>query len=267
MSRDLAEKEREFLETLKDDTGRSLGEWMSAISAQEFEHRNDAIDWLRQQGFLFSWASWLERIHHNDGRPIYCNPDSQQSSEPAAGPLPAAAAKPEPQPARPALRLVSSSPAFDAPKPDRPVSEASAATAPPAVTRSNARPAGAQILAPEVQAVISAAKAYAPLAGFVVRRIAELVPDATLSAGRKQLEFAADGRPFALLVVGGKDLRLLLAGSPETLPPPFEKARLGHLGISSPPGLTHMLILTDARQVDNSVDEALRAASVRVTNS
>ena len=67
MSTDYAAKEREFLDSLKADTGRDLSEWMAAIRAQALPHRNDIIDWLRQQGFMFSRASWLERIH-NAGR-------------------------------------------------------------------------------------------------------------------------------------------------------------------------------------------------------
>ncbi len=74
MAVDYAEKEREFLESLAADTGRDLSGWMTAISATSLTDRNAIIDWLRQQGFLFARASWLERIHHNGGRPIYLDP-------------------------------------------------------------------------------------------------------------------------------------------------------------------------------------------------
>lgn len=73
---DWREKEREFLVGLKADTGRDLAEWMALISGQNLPHRNDVIDWLRRQGFMFSRASWLERIHHNGGLPIYLEPEA-----------------------------------------------------------------------------------------------------------------------------------------------------------------------------------------------
>src|SRR6185312_13298553 len=71
MATDFGEKEREFIDGLKENTGRDLGEWMQAISAEGLGHRNDIIDWLRHKGLMFSKASWLERIHHNGGKPIY----------------------------------------------------------------------------------------------------------------------------------------------------------------------------------------------------
>ena len=73
MTTDYGEKERAFVDALKENTGRDLAEWLAAISAKGLPHRNDIIDWLRQQGFMFSKASWLERIHHNGGRLIYAD--------------------------------------------------------------------------------------------------------------------------------------------------------------------------------------------------
>ena len=67
------ERRRAFIDGLKEATGRDLGEWMARISAQGLPDRNDIIDWMRQQGFMFSKASWLERIHHNGGKPIYAD--------------------------------------------------------------------------------------------------------------------------------------------------------------------------------------------------
>ena len=55
----------------KEDTGRDLAEWMGCHRCPRFTNKNDAIDWLRGHGFVFSWASWLERIHANGGRPLY----------------------------------------------------------------------------------------------------------------------------------------------------------------------------------------------------
>lgn len=71
MATDFSEKERAFIDALKSETGRDLCGWMDAIGASGSTQRNDIIDWLRQQGFTFARASWLERIHHNGGRLIY----------------------------------------------------------------------------------------------------------------------------------------------------------------------------------------------------
>src|SRR5690349_2173712 len=73
MSTDYAEKERDFIAGLAEDTGRDLAGWMAAIAETGLTERNAIIDWLRHQGFQFSWASWLERIHHNGGRLIYAD--------------------------------------------------------------------------------------------------------------------------------------------------------------------------------------------------
>ena len=71
MAHDEAEEERAFLADLVPRTGRDLAAWMQAISEQGFSDKNEAIDWLRAQGFPFARASWLERIHSNGGKPIY----------------------------------------------------------------------------------------------------------------------------------------------------------------------------------------------------
>ena len=84
MATDFGEKERAFIDGLKENTGRDLGEWMQAIAAPSLPQRNDIIDWLRHKGFMFSKASWLERIHHNGGKPIYA--DAPKEAAPRAPP-------------------------------------------------------------------------------------------------------------------------------------------------------------------------------------
>lgn len=50
MATNFGEKERAFIDGLKENTGRDLDEWMAAISAAGLAHRNDIIDWLRHKG-------------------------------------------------------------------------------------------------------------------------------------------------------------------------------------------------------------------------
>ena len=57
MSTDYAEKERDFIASLNEDTGRDLDGWMAAISESGFSERNAIIDWLRHQGFDSSYPS------------------------------------------------------------------------------------------------------------------------------------------------------------------------------------------------------------------
>ncbi len=250
MSRDYAEKEREFIESLKADTGRDLGEWMNAIGAQNLAHRNDTIDWLRQKGFLFSWASWLERIHHNGGKPIYYD---------EAAPKPPVQAAPEvlretpPEAAPPAvkLRVVRTPPPPEPAAPQTPMGPTAS------IPRSNR-------LTTEVKAAIASAKAYAPLAGFLIRRVSEAIPDTRLEAGRLHIAMHTGPEPFGLLAIGSKDLKLAFAGPPGVYEASCEKARLANLGAPMPAGLTHMVRLTDARQIDQAFVDRLLAARSRV---
>lgn len=82
MPTDFSLKERAFVAELATETGRDLNGWMRAIEASGQAHRNDIIDWLRQQGFTFAKASWLERIHHNGGALIYAHTGPQDVGEP-----------------------------------------------------------------------------------------------------------------------------------------------------------------------------------------
>ena len=50
MVRDEREEEQEFLADLKARSGRSLADWMAAITAQGFADKNETIDWLRRAG-------------------------------------------------------------------------------------------------------------------------------------------------------------------------------------------------------------------------
>jgi hypothetical protein len=254
MSRDYAEKEREFIESLKADTGRDLAQWMNVIGAQEFAHRNDIIDWLRQQGFLFAWASWLERIYHNGGKPIYydeaaAKPDSSEAVREVPKPIQEA---PRPTVAKVISETTSPPPASSAPVSGAPVSSAPVSS-----------PRGGSNLAPEIKALIASARAYAPLAGYLVRRIKEAIPTTRFEAGPKHIAMHTGPEPFALLAIGSKDLRIAFAGPPGVHAAPHEKVRLPNLGSPLPAGLTHMIQLTDARQIDEAFVDSLAGAQAR----
>ncbi len=232
MSADYAEKEREFLASLEADTGRNLEAWMAAIETQGLTERNAIIDWLREQGFLFSKASWLERIHNNSGKPIY-----------GVGAARARAVK------RPRSKPGPSSPPANAnPAPDAPARAEEPPAAPPKPDRH------------ELDALLATAKAFRPLATFVLAEIDKAVPGVRLTAGPGHVAISAE-REFAVLTVGPRELRLGLALGGRPVEPPFQAARFTNPSARISPLMTHMVILTDARQVTGALLALVREAA------
>lgn len=223
MSIDYGEVERQFVAALKADTGRSLEEWLAAIDGQGLAQRNDIIDWLRRQGFMFAKASWIERIRNNGGRPIY---------ETASGPRPAARARP-----RPGLAKASQGASDAAPAPPvLPPPQPAAPAAPPPASATDAA---------ALEALLARAKAFRPLAAYVIAEIRKAVPGVVVTAHDGHATFHAGAAAFAVLGVSAKELRLGVAAA---APPgaPWEAARLG---LKNAPPASHMVVLTDARQV------------------
>lgn len=236
MSIDYGELERQFLATLKTDSGRTLDEWMAAIAAERLSHRNDIIDWLRRQGFMFSKASWLERIHNNGGKPIYAGAASAraQTRPRRATPLPRAAPPPAavPDPAPPPPQSVPSKPALLAD-----------AETDPAAT----------------EALLARAKAYRPLAAYVIAEIRKAVPGAAVLPRDSYLVFRLGQVDFALLAISAKELRLALAVETPPAGAPLEPAKLPAL--RGAPAMNHMAVLTDARQVTPTLMAAIARAA------
>lgn len=220
MSTDFSQKERTFVAELEQTSGRDLDGWMIAITQAELSHRNEIIDWLRQHGFAFARASWIERIHHNGGKLIYGPTD-------AAPPREAARRKPKPDTA-----------------PPRP--GAKAAIVQPAVVQPGiVQPDG------EIDDLLAAAKAYRPLAQALLREILGAVPGAD-ARGQGPLIALSFEHTFAAIWPSPKDVRLLLAigDRPVGVPWVLAKRPAGLDGLSS---LSHMIILTDARQLTGDI--------------
>jgi hypothetical protein len=240
MATDFGEKEREFIEGLKENTGRDLGEWMQAISAEGLGHRNDIIDWLRHKGLMFSKASWLERIHHNGGKPIYAG-------------VPKEAA-----PRRPALRRRETAPASPAPSqpPEPPPHAPAPAPAPPATPPASS--AGG-----DVDALLAKAKAYRPLALHVLAKIKSVSPGAAISARDSAVAIGGPS-PFAILGITAKELRLHLALGEHPFDEVVKKGQAGG-GLGKGEALSHMLVLTDARQIDARFIDLITLAAARAS--
>ncbi len=246
MAIDYGEKERAFIDGLKEGTGRDLGEWMDAIAGQELPHRNDIIDWLRQQGFMFSKASWLERIHHNGGNPIYAD-----------------AAKANPRVRRPRRDAPASSAASSAAT-DMPLPANDVGPAPEAPAAPVAEPA--PTTAPDADAALTTllakAKAYRPLAQAVITRVKSVRPAARCEP-RESFVAIADPDTFAALGIGTKELRLHLALGEHPTDDLLKKGAAGG-GLGKGDALSHMIVLTDARQIDQRLLDLVRLAATRV---
>ena len=234
MTREAEEDEREFLAGLKARTGADLAEWMAAIAAQGFADKNEVIDWLREQGFAFARASWLERIHKNGGKPIYAGdvttaPPTQAALAASAPAQPSApsAASPAPVPQRP--------------KPGRLAATETAAPDPAALEK-----------------LIAAAKGYRPLYHLLAAEIEKAVPGLAILPKSGYLSFSAPAE-FAALTLHATELRLGLDLGNRTFDDKVQKSKLRGPGSA----ITHMLVLTDARQVDENLMSLIKAAYTR----
>jgi hypothetical protein len=236
MGTDYAEKERTFIAELEADTGRGLGAWLAAISQTGLTSRNDIIDWLRQGGFTFSNASWIERIHHNGGRLVYSDDSARPPEMPPPIP-PAMASRVKPEKA--ASVTV-----------DQPIAEAKATQVAniPAVLEPN----------DALSNVLSTAKGLRPLAELVLREVRVAVPSAKFEAADPFVKVSAP-KPFAALLMGPK--RLLLysdfggAGS--------NGIKAGAAVAKGPPPYPNMLVLDDARKIDQAFRDVVAAAATR----
>jgi hypothetical protein len=233
MKTDYAEREREFVADLAPDTGRDLAAWMTAIAESGHGERNAIIDWLRHQGFQFAWASWLERIHHNGGRLIYGDDT--------------------PSAANARLRAQIKDAAEEPPTRSRPPAQAATVKVSPPSPATAVSPAS-----PEMVALLSEAKGLRPLADIIVREIIRTVPETTIAIASPLLTFAGP-RPFAALLANPRKLRLYGPFGPTETPrgKPAEPAN------RMAPPFPYMLLLDDARAIDEDFRRLIRAAAAR----
>lgn len=227
MSTDYAEMERDFVASLKEDTGRDLAAWMIAIRGCEHSERNEIIDWLRHQGFQFSWASWLERIHHNGGRLIYG--DDAGNVPPPARPRPPEATRHVPRP----FEIV-----------QRP--------APP--------PRGLKPSAPsprsDIERLLADAKGLRPLADLMLREIGRAVPGTEFDA-QGSLIVIGKPQPFAALLPSPKALRLYANFGAAGI----HRAKPADAVNKSASTFSDVLLLDDARSIDEDFLRLIRIAA------
>ncbi len=261
MATDYAEKERLFIEALRDDTGNDLDGWMMAITLAKLNNRNDIIDWLRHQGFQFAKASWLERIHHNGGRLIYAD-DAADASAIAGSAVGVDAEtfhlNSDAELAERVAPLAAVTPAAP------PVSQvkiidlathkhlalqtgyAAARVSPATFDRA-------------IASILIQAKGLRPLAELVLSEVLRTVPHATMTA-RAPLVIASAPNPFLALWPHPKKLRLygdLDAASGGDRVKPADAV------LKAPPPFARMITLDDARSVDRHLAAMIASACAR----
>jgi hypothetical protein len=227
---DEREEERQFLEGLKARTGRDLADWMAAIAERGFSDKNEIIDWLRAEGLPFARASWLERIHRNGGKPIHGDaPPPAAVVENSRAEPPPAKASPPPRPkaaAQPLVRLSVREPAQ--------ASDDSAAA---------------------LEKLIAAAKGYRPLYLMLEAELRNAVPGVVVEPRGGHASIGAPAE-FAAVSFHASELRLGLALGDRPFDERLQKARIKGAGAA----ITHMLVLTDARQVNADLLSLAQAA-------
>jgi Domain of unknown function (DUF5655) len=218
MARDERDEEQEFLAELAARTGRSLADWMAAITAQGFADKNETIDWLRREGFPFARASWLERIHSNGGRPIYEH----------AAPRKPEVSEPTPAPAKPVRKVEA----------QKPLGTDEAAL---------------------YEKLLAAGKGYRPLYLLLEAEMRQALPGLLILPRTSYLSVGAP-KEFAAVALHSAEVRLGLDLGDRPFDPQVQKSKLKGPGAA----ITHMVILTDARQVDGTLLALLSAANARV---
>jgi hypothetical protein len=236
---DERQEEREFLEGLKARTGRDLAAWMAAIAAQGHSDKNEIIDWLRSQGLPFARASWLERIHRNGGKPIHADVSAAQVENVPAEVV--ASDKPPAEPRR-----------APAPKP----------AAAPKLKETVKPPASAADAAAELEKLVSAGKGYRPLYQFLEAQIRQAIPGVSVAPRGRYISLGAP-EEFAAVTLHPTEIRLGLDIGDRPFDAQLQQAKLRGPGAA----ISHMVVLTDARQVDDRLLELVKAANQRVNGA
>ncbi len=75
MTKTSQEIEKEFIDRIQEQTGKSLGDWISHLKTTGLSKRNELLNWLKEnEGFRHQEASLLAGIYVNGGKPVYSAP-------------------------------------------------------------------------------------------------------------------------------------------------------------------------------------------------
>lgn len=72
MAKTSKEIEQDFIDSLKQNTGKDLENWLFIVKNCGIEKRNDIVKWLKEEhGFGHMNANLMMSIYANDGKPVY----------------------------------------------------------------------------------------------------------------------------------------------------------------------------------------------------
>ena len=144
----------------------------------------------------------------------------------------------------------------DAAKPtDRP----SPAPQPPRPKQARPAPAIPAADGDAMEALVAAAKGYRPLYHLLEAELRQTLPDIAISPRSGYLSLGAPAE-FAALTLHPTELRLGLDLGDRPFDPPLLRSKLRGPGAA----ITHMVVLTDARQINDDLMALLQAANRRV---
>jgi hypothetical protein len=110
-----------------------------------------------------------------------------------------------------------------------------------------------------LEKLVAAAGGYRPLYHLLEAELRKAIPDLGVTARSTYISLAGP-REFAAITCHASELRLGLALGEHPFDLPLQKAKLKGPGA----GITHMVVLTDARQVNGDLLALVQAANARV---
>jgi Domain of unknown function (DUF5655)/Domain of unknown function (DUF4287) len=81
MAKTSSELEKEFIDTAKTVTGKSLQDWLKLVKSSGIGKHNDILEWLRKgHGLNHLQAQLITGIYLNNGKPVYSDENSMLES-------------------------------------------------------------------------------------------------------------------------------------------------------------------------------------------
>ncbi len=82
MAKTSGDFEREFIDTAKEKTGRTLQEWLDVVKTSGLAKQNDILDWLKKEyGLNHMQASLTAGIFLNNGEVVYGNENALMENQ------------------------------------------------------------------------------------------------------------------------------------------------------------------------------------------
>ena len=112
--------------------------------------------------------------------------------------------------------------------------------------------------------MLAKAKAFRPLANYVLAEIAKVVPTSVATPGAAHVVLSKGAQTFAVLTISAKELRLGLVLAGAAVEAPYQGAKAASFPADVAGSLTHMAVLNDARQINDALLARVREAADRV---